>query len=54
MDETKNPYPEFIVDESSGIQVRDTRHEIWGEGFKAGCGNGTACPKKKKEADKKK
>ena len=31
-----NPYPEFLIDEASGIQVRDLRHELWAEGYEAG------------------
>lgn len=31
-----NPYPEFLVDEASGIQVPDIRHQLWGEGYRAG------------------
>ena len=36
MSRCKNPYPEFFVDEVSGIKVLDIRHEIWVEGYKAG------------------
>lgn len=32
----KNPYPEFLIDETSGIQVPDIRHQLWDEGYKAG------------------
>ncbi len=31
-----NPYKETIVDEASGIEVPDQRHEIWEAGYKAG------------------
>ncbi len=34
--ERSNPYPEFLIDEASGIQVPDLRHEIWAEGYEAG------------------
>ncbi len=36
MNRTKNPYPEFLVDEASGIKVHDSRHRIWAEGYEAG------------------
>ena len=36
MSKSKNPYPEFLTDEASGIKVLDSRHRIWGEGYKAG------------------
>ncbi len=36
MYECSNPYPEFLIDEASGIQVRDIRHKIWSEGYEAG------------------
>lgn len=36
MSMSKNPYPEFLVDEVSGIEVLDTRHRIWTEGYEAG------------------
>ena len=36
MNRTKNPYPEFLIDEVSGIEVPDIRHKIWAEGYKAG------------------
>ena len=32
----KNPYAEFLIDEVSGIEVLDIRHQIWAEGYKAG------------------
>jgi len=36
MNTSKNPYSEFLIDEVSGIEVPDTRHKIWAEGYKAG------------------
>ena len=36
MGKTKNPYPEFIVDECAGIKVRNIKHRIWEKGYKAG------------------
>ena len=30
-----NPYPKKLVDEVSGVEVPDQRHEIWNEGYKA-------------------
>ena len=36
MHASKNPYPELLSDEASGIEVPDTRHKIWAEGYKAG------------------
>lgn len=32
----KNPYPKIIVDEASGIEVLNEKHQIWEEGYKAG------------------
>lgn len=32
----KNPYPETIIDEASGIEVTNNEHYIWEDGFKAG------------------
>lgn len=32
----KNPYPEFITDESSDIQVLNEKSIIWQNGFSAG------------------
>jgi len=32
----KNPFPEIIVDESSGVQVHSTPHRIWQIGYSAG------------------
>ena len=31
MSEIKNPYPEFITDESSGIEVKNRDHEVYAE-----------------------
>jgi len=36
MNTSQNPYPEFLIDEASGIEVPDTRHKIWAEGYEAG------------------
>jgi hypothetical protein len=36
MKEHQNPYPEMITDESSGINVANTAHRIWLEGYRAG------------------
>ena len=36
MNEKRNPYPEMITDESSGIRVPNIAHRIWLEGYKAG------------------
>ena len=36
MNRVKNPYPDFLVDEASGIEVTDNRHRIWAEGYQAG------------------
>ena len=36
MNTSQNPYPELLIDEVSGIEVPDTRHKIWAEGYKAG------------------
>ncbi len=33
---TPNPYPEIMVDETSGVEVPDERHRTWDEGHKAG------------------
>ena len=35
MSKNRNPYPEFLIDEASGIKVRDVRHQLWAEGYKA-------------------
>jgi hypothetical protein len=36
MSGSRNPYPEFLIDEASGIKVASIRHQIWAEGHKAG------------------
>ena len=36
MNTSKNPHPEFSVDEISGIQVPDIGHKIWTKDHKAG------------------
>ena len=36
MSRSKNPYPEFLIDEVSGMRVPDIRHQIWAEGYQAG------------------
>jgi len=36
MNTSKNPYPEFLIDEVSGTSVPDTRHKIWAEDYEAG------------------
>jgi len=36
MNTIQNPYPELLIDEVSGIEVPDTRHKIWAEGYQAG------------------
>ena len=36
MNRSQNPYPEFLIDEVSGIKVLDIRHQIWTEGYQAG------------------
>jgi len=36
MNRAKNPYPEFLIDEASGLEVPDIRHKIWAEGYNAG------------------
>ena len=36
MSRVKNPYPEFLTDEGTGITETDIRHQIWAEGYKAG------------------
>ena len=33
---TKNPFPEMIVDESSGTEVPSFPHRIWQSGYSAG------------------
>ena len=39
MTEIKNPYPEELVEESSGVNVRTNAHYIWEDGYKAGQSN---------------
>lgn len=34
MSKSKNPYPEFLIDETSGTKVPDIRHQTWAEGYK--------------------
>jgi len=36
MSRSKNPYPEFLINEVSGMRVPDIRHQIWAEGYQAG------------------
>ncbi|HEY79269.1 MAG TPA: hypothetical protein G4O09_09170 [Dehalococcoidia bacterium] len=36
MKKTKNPYPQSLNDEASGVQVPDARHEIWADGYRVG------------------
>lgn len=36
MNGNKNPYPEFLIDEASGIRVPCEKYQIWKEGYKAG------------------
>ena len=36
MERNRNPYPKFLADDVSGIQVLDIRHRIWAEGYQAG------------------
>ena len=36
MSRSKNPYPEFLIDEVSGIKARGIKYQIWTEGYKAG------------------
>ena len=36
MSEVRNPYPETMVDEASGVEVSDIRHQVWAEGYAAG------------------
>jgi len=35
MNRDKNSYPQFLIDELSGIEVPDLRHKIRAEGYKA-------------------
>jgi len=39
MNGDKNPYLEFLIDEVSGIEVPNQKHQIWEEGYRAGKGN---------------
>jgi hypothetical protein len=36
MKKPRNPYPQFLTDEVSGMQVPDTKHEIWADGYRVG------------------
>ena len=36
MNRGKNLYPEFLIDEASGIEMPDTRHKVRAEGYEAG------------------
>ena len=36
MNGSKNPYPQFLIDEVSGIEVPNQKHQTWEEGYKAG------------------
>jgi len=36
MNTGRSPYPEFLIDEASGIQVPNVRHKAWAEGYEAG------------------
>ncbi len=36
MNRNRNPYPEMITDESSGIRVPNIAYRIWLEGYEAG------------------
>ena len=36
MSRNQNPYPEFLIDEVSGVKVLDIRHQIWAEGYHTG------------------
>ena len=38
----KNPYLQYLVDESSGIDFTDIRHQVWSEGYKSGTKDGPA------------
>lgn len=31
-----NPYPKILIDEASGVEVLDIRHQLWQEGYNAG------------------
>jgi hypothetical protein len=37
-----NPYPKFIKDEDSGIEVPNTRYDDWESGYRAGIAD-TVC-----------
>jgi len=39
MNRNRNPYPEMITDETSGIRVPNIAYRIWLEGYKAGIEN---------------
>ena len=34
MNKCKNPYPEFLIDEASGIEVSNTNHKVMTGGYK--------------------
>ena len=36
MGKSINPYPEYLTDDYSGLQILNIRHQIWAEGYKAG------------------
>ena len=36
MSKSINPYPQYLSDDSSGLQVPSMEHQIWGEGYRAG------------------
>ena len=38
----KNPYLQYLVDESSGIDFTDIRYQVWSEGYKSGTKDGPA------------
>jgi hypothetical protein len=37
-----NPYPRYLTDDCSGIQVLNMEHQIWAEGYQAGEKDGKA------------
>ena len=39
MNRDNNPYPECLIDETSGIELPDIRHGIWLDGYRAGSKN---------------
>ena len=41
VNEGRNPYPDFLIDEASGIKVHNIRHEIWARGYEAGIEDGS-------------